>query len=285
MAYTVQQIDKAFESISEAQHKAMSFVSVDKVMQELSSTHKITLEKMSQISGQITFVLIGLAKAGEFYDSIKSQTGLPDEVLIKLVDDINKKIFIPFRQAMIAFSYEPEPEEAEIEPEVENNPSIRLNFTTPDKTVEQNDRTILKSTDIEIEEDIGESVRTALDDADANKINRNELLRTLENPPKSEGSIKIQTQFNPVVVGMQNVVSAPRVQVPQNIVPPPISRVPQNPANTQPTQTTASNPASALSGIVGSKLQATFKIPKETSDYTVPSISDKKISDPYREAV
>lgn len=280
MAYTVQQIDKAFESISEAQHKAMSFVSVDKVMQELSSAHKIPLEKMSQISGQITFVLIGLAKAGDFYDSIKSQTGLPDEVLIKLVDDINKKIFMPFRQAMIAFSYEPEHEETD--PEVEKNPSIRLNFTTPDKPVEQNDRTILKSTDIEIEEDIGESVRTALDDVDANKINRSELLRNLENPPKSESSIKIQTQIKPVFIGMQNSVNTPRVQVTQNIVPPPISRVPQNLANTQ---STVSNLTSAPSGIVGSKLQATFKIPKETSDYTVPSISDKKSSDPYREAV
>lgn len=286
MAYTVEQINKAFESRTEAHRKAMRFVDRDEVMRGLSSTYKLPLENMSQISGKILFVQLGLEKAGEFYDSIKSQTGLPDEVLIKLVDDINKKIFMPFRQAMIAFSYEPEPEEEEeIEPEAPSNPSIRLNFTTPDKPVEQNDRTILKSTDIEIEEDIGGPIRTALDDADANKINRSELLRTLENPPKSETSIKFLDASEQAVVGIQNVVNAPRIQVPQNIVPPPISRLPQNPANTQPVQTTISNPAPALSGIVGSKLQATFKIPKETSDYTVPSISDKKSSDPYREAV
>lgn len=298
MKFTVEQINKAFDSIPVATRKAMSVVSVDKVMQELAATHQVSLDKISQISGQITFVLIGLEKAGDFYDSIKSQTGLSDEVLIKLVDEINKKIFIPFRQAMIAFSYEPEEEVAENEPEAPSNPSIKLNFPGTPKTQEQNDRAILRSTDIELDEDPGEQVREALEDVSARSLDRDKLLRTLENPPKSEGLIKTPEVVRPSISGVGTSFNRESIKVPTNIVPPPVNildktNTPSHQENDiSPIQKLAQSagvvgtPEVSGTGIVGSKLQATFKIPKEVSNYTVPAIGEKKIqSDPYREPV
>lgn len=299
MKFTVEQINKAFESMSEAVRKSMSLVSVDKVMQEIAMSHQVPLDKMSQISGQVTFVLIGLEKAGDFYDSIKASTGLSDDVLIKIVDDINKKIFVPFRQAMVAFSYEPEPEEVlESEEVVKESAPIKLNFPSTLNSQEQNDKTILRSTDIEIEEDPGERVREALEDVNAQRLDRDKLLRTLENPPKSETSIKIPETTKPSIVGVNEDIGLQKIKIPTNIVPPtyrsvekteapilassPISPI-QKLAQSAGVTTTPEVPSA---GIVGSKLQATFKIPKEVSNYTVPSLGEKKVqSDPYREPV
>ncbi len=299
MAYTVEQINKAFESMSEAGRKAMSIVSVDKVMQGIAGTHQVSLDKMSQISGQVTFVLIGLEKASEFYDSVKSITGLPDDVLIKIVDEINKKIFVPYRQAMIAFSYEPESEEVlESEEAVKENTPIKLNFPSTPNKQEQNDSAILRSTDIEIEEDPGEQVREALEDVDAKRLDRDKLLRTLENPPKSETSIKNPEVVKPLIIGKIEDTGLQKIKVPTNIVPPapkvvekletpvigntsisPIQKLAQS-------KGVSTTPEVPSAGIVGSKLQATFKIPKEVSNYTVPGLGEKKTQgDPYREPI
>lgn len=299
MTYTVEQINKAFESMSEAARKSMSLVSVDKVMQEIAMSHQVPLDKMSQISGQVTFVLIGLEKASEFYDSVKSATGLSDDVLIKIVDEINKKIFVPFRQAMVAFSYEPESEEVlESEEVVKENTPIKLNFPSTPEKQEQNDSAILRSTDIEIEEDPGEHVREALEDVDANRLDRDKLLRTLENPPKSETSIKTPEIIKPSVIGVNEGISLQKIKIPPTIVPPtPIvsekTEVPIVASSTiSPIQKLAQSagvtttPEVPKTGIVGSKLQATFKIPKEVSNYTVPGLGEKKIQgDPYREPI
>jgi len=298
MSYTVEQINKAFESRTEAHRKAMRLIDRDAIMRELSSSYKLPLEKMTTISGQILFVLLGLGKAGDFYDTVKSMTGLSDEVLIKLVGEINNKIFLPFRQAMIAFSYEPEPEEEIVlEPHV-TNPRITLNFPDPTTSTESSDTAILKSTGIEIDEDVGEGVREALEDASAQSINRDALLKTLENPPHVESSIQRPIQSTPVVTGIDNEVERKKIHFPQHIIPQVPTGQPQGiPAfigsNTQTTSIPPSTPIlnpnpptnTKSLGIVGSKLQATFKIPAETSNYTVPIMGEKKGGDPYRETV
>jgi len=136
MILTPEQVDKAFDSLSNNTREAFYSVDTRQVLLELSKKYLIHLDALSLIDVQITYTVIGLAKPEEFGKEIAVVTGLSREVINPLVLDINEQIFKPIRARMMELDEEDrilaEPDELETNEVTQ----IETPSTNPGTTVE-----------------------------------------------------------------------------------------------------------------------------------------------------
>lgn len=75
----------------------------DTDIDEIGTLYNLSPEEMSGFKREVTLVLVGIIHPDAFMESLKQEVGIKGAVLEALVLNVEKKIFVPIRPALIEF--------------------------------------------------------------------------------------------------------------------------------------------------------------------------------------
>lgn len=273
--YTPEQIKTAFENLPSVVVDALDTINLPKIISEIGTKYQIHIDTQGVLNSQVYFVLIGLTKAEDLPEKLKTSLEISEDRLAQVIKELNERIFQPIREN-IRKNEEIE-HEAEEEKRLEEEEK-RAAVPMPE-TIETGENEILKKAGVEVSE---APVETDPQKESGMNLNRSDMLSGLENPP--------ETKIYKLNTSKETALPAPTTQIA------PLS--PELPPHTEVTAPTATPPAephtlpihrSADLDLVRSKLEAPQASPKTATDHSLQNITPqsapaKKI-DPYREAI
>jgi len=105
----------------------------DNDIDEIASLYNLSAEELSVFKREVILVLVGVIHPDALMESLKKEAGLQGSVLEALVLNVEKKIFVPVRSALIKFfenessgSESPEPAPLEAGSEVKSQPQEEI---------------------------------------------------------------------------------------------------------------------------------------------------------------
>lgn len=101
MEITNEQINKAFENLSDEWQEAILDVGVDEKVNEITEKYKLQLDSANTVYMETNYVILGLKKAEEFRAELAKDPKIPLQILDSLVTDINDQIFEAIRMKII----------------------------------------------------------------------------------------------------------------------------------------------------------------------------------------
>lgn len=314
---TSEQIKNAFDTLAPDVSRALSQLKINDLASTIGKKNNLHVDQIGSLSGLVSLKIIGLLSATEFPDVVREELHISDEQMIRVVDDVNTLIFKVLREKVIARAQIVVEEDADEESDtievaipVVEKPIAVAPADLPVKEEEKiamDEHSILKNSEIELEET--PLVIPIIESSHIKSLDREELLKTIEHPPASASSIAmpINTSSNTNVftpnraplpkievmpksatdIPKVQTIIAPPIKVTQKIEPAEIP-LPQAPsAKTQAPQTPIAPTISQ--GLVSDKLQSTFKLPQQESNYSLPKVGNspsvQTSTDPYREAL
>lgn len=292
---TSEQIKNAFNAMPEDLTRSIADIEVSKVVQELGKKYDLHIDKVGALDGLVSLSFAGLLSPQELTEEIQQGLGLSVIQSPLLINDLNEKIFAPVRQKMqeieeLNRSIEDEEVVDAIPQETIPKEIISVDLDSP--TQEKNTTSILKDANIELIKPRESAISDALDTTDAQALTRDALIKSLENPSRNSTSMPQPQIQKPANVGIASAIQTPKIIPPvvklQDMpVPQQFVGMPKNePGPTAPSTTTPTQAPAPQGNVVAQKLQTTFKIPKQESNYTLPQVgSTDKQKDLYREAI
>ncbi len=211
---------------------------------EIAKKHKLTYEQLGTLEMETTFVLMGMTHPNEFGQSMSGELKKKPEEIKDLLSEIKVGIFDPIRSALMQI-YTDEAYEKPAEQKAE--------------TISNNESNVLKQSGISIENTTSQTNTPIFE-------NRNDLMKGIENPPKSTPTVLNETlRPAPQTTGLR-VPVAPYATQAQTPTPP------QTP------------------NILNNKLSGTFGIPAKENDYSIkpapaPLPQQPGGADSYREPI
>lgn len=97
MMYTIEQIDEAYNKLPKNLSIAIALNKTETKMAEIGKKFDIHIDKIGELDAEINYVLIGLAKSDDFYETMKTILGVSDEKAKEIFKDINEKVFTAIR--------------------------------------------------------------------------------------------------------------------------------------------------------------------------------------------
>ncbi len=176
-------IKEQFAKLPPEIRQAVASFDWESKVQEIGQKNSLHVDKLATLQDEIFLVIIGLVYPDDFINQIKSRLGLPDDKIKTIVNDSNEMIFRPIREALVKI-YDEEFKDANLE------------------TTEEEMSTV---------DSVHEETRPA--DAQGYGMAREDLLRAIENPPRTE-SIKIVSDK------MAGNFSLPKVETDYSIMKP-----------------------------------------------------------------
>jgi hypothetical protein len=188
---------------------------------EIGRKYKLTIEQLGNLEMQTTNVLLGVTNPNNYQHELETELGVTDkEIIGKIVEEANEKIFKTIRGSLQEVNQPPEGE-----PEDDDNETFwREN---PEEAARENK--VLEKSGIEIEKKSIDEVKIQdeIREEVGGKLDRKDLLQGIENPPKSSTpSFVTQKMTQPSSVPKQETSYTPK-----NITSSPQAA----PANTPPT--------------------------------------------------
>lgn len=135
MEITNEQINKAFENLSDEWQEAILDVGVDKKINEITEKYKLQLDSANTVYMETNYVILGLKKAEEFRTELAKDPKIPLQILDSLAADINDQILEAIRMKII--------ENKEIDEsfeEIDTTPTqtVQANTIDPEKETKEN---------------------------------------------------------------------------------------------------------------------------------------------------
>ena len=106
MEFTKQQRVEAYKKLSEQLKEFVMSDELAKTFQIIGSAHNLLLDKVDIMADAVIIVLIGLVSSSEFPKKLSVVLNMSGSALENLLEDINNKIFIPFRNSLKAEAYQ-----------------------------------------------------------------------------------------------------------------------------------------------------------------------------------
>lgn len=285
--YTPEEIDSAFNALPPEVTTAMLELDIDDREHFLIEKYKLHTDKAGIFINSVTMFIVGLISADAFSTMVIDELGLEREDSQKFIDNVNELIFGALRQKMI----EGQTLSSEDTPVIPKDEIISVDLDSP--TQEKNTTNILKDAKIELIKPRETAISDALDTTDAQALTRDALIKSLENPTRNDTSMPHPQIQKPANVGIASAIQTakiipPVVKLQDMPVPQQFVGMPKNqPESTAPSTPTPTQAPVPQGNVVAQKLQTTFKIPKQESNYTLPQVtgSADKQKDLYREAI
>lgn len=228
---------------------------------EIAQKHKITYEQLGALEMETTMVLLGMTPPAEFRDELQIQLKLNDPEIEALVKEVSDIVFVPIRESLMkVYDAKAQTEGRDEKTVIEGGGQIPQ--VTPSQAPEQKQPVSTPQTEAGILEKSGISLVDTAPSKDEGSLSRGDLMKGLENPPKTEPAV-----LNPVGAVPQAPIS----------VPPPPSMLKDMPQA----------PKASDNTITGSKLGGIVSTPKTQSEYEIPKKPEggTGATDPYREGV
>jgi len=80
--------------------KAVTGAEVENHLRSLSDTHKLHIDQWQVLENEVMMTLLGLQRAEELEENIKTEVGVDSETALALAEDITQAIFEPVRLAL-----------------------------------------------------------------------------------------------------------------------------------------------------------------------------------------
>lgn len=213
-------IDKNFEGIEKEVRTRFSLLPEDvqkmlisseyqMKLYEIAKKEKLTYEQLGTLELETTMVLLGMTEPEEFSGEIKTALGIADATIDDMIKEINQQVFAPIRESMKKIYSAKEQADEAVNGALSNGAKI------DEKVLEKSGIEIEKkgTDEVKIQDEIREEV--------GGKLNRNDLLKGIENPPKSSTpSFVTQKMTQPSSIPKQetsytpkNITSSPQAPV------------------------------------------------------------------------
>ncbi|MEN9621609.1 MAG: hypothetical protein RLZZ67_43 [Candidatus Parcubacteria bacterium] len=101
MDFSKDQKKEAYKNLNERQKEFVSSESVSQTLQAIGERQGFLLDKTGILSDVVFAALLGLVKITEINSVIESKLGISGQKQQDLLNDINEKIFLPFRQVLV----------------------------------------------------------------------------------------------------------------------------------------------------------------------------------------
>ena len=89
MEITNEQIDRAFENLSDEWQEAIIDVDVDHKISEITEKYKLQLDSANTVYMETNYVILGLKKAEDFRAELAKDQKIPLQIIDSLVTDVN----------------------------------------------------------------------------------------------------------------------------------------------------------------------------------------------------
>lgn len=133
MEFTKQQKVEAYKKLSEQSKEFIMSDELAKTFQKIGSAHNLLLDKVNIMADMVILTLVGLVSSLEFPKKLSVALNMSGPALENLLEDINNKIFIPFRNSL---QIEPDKTEKEVdETDGLNKESILTEIENPTPAV------------------------------------------------------------------------------------------------------------------------------------------------------
>jgi restriction endonuclease len=101
MEITNEQINKAFENLSDEWQEAILDVGVDKKINEITEKYKLQLDSANTVYMETNYVILGLKKAEDFRAELAKDQKIPLQIIDSLVTDVNEQVLEAIRMKII----------------------------------------------------------------------------------------------------------------------------------------------------------------------------------------
>lgn len=172
---------------------------------EIGRKYKLTIEQLGNLEMQTTNVLLGITNPNNYQHELETGLGITDtEIIGKIVAEANEKIFKNIRDSLQKVNELPEGEDGDDD----NETFWRQN---PEEAAKE--RKVLEKSGIEIEKKGVDEVKIQdeIREETGGTLNRNDLLKGIENPPKSSTpSFVTQKMTQPSSIPKQETSYTPK---------------------------------------------------------------------------
>lgn len=111
--FTKDQKQYAYKRLDEREKEFISSDEMAELYQQIGATHGLLLDATGKMSNIVFLALIGLIKASEVKERLRRSLNLPDHQLDALINDLNEKIFVPYRKVVDGSAGGDTPDESE----------------------------------------------------------------------------------------------------------------------------------------------------------------------------
>jgi len=172
MAYTLEQVDKAFKTLPPAVVQAMTIVNVGGKIGEIGKKFSLHVDSLGILNNEVLLAIIGVSKPESFLTNITQRMSVSRDMALEITKQVNETIFTPIRQKVIQIKEATEPEKTERKEALKPQDAPEIDHT---------EMSVLKNSGIELDSGASDSSIGA-----SPKEKRTELIDEIENPPRSE---------------------------------------------------------------------------------------------------
>lgn len=105
---TADQIQTAYRKLPQDIRDAYFSEDVTEKIEALGQKHRLHIDQLGELSNQISLILLGLAKPGDFKMAVMNQLKIDQTTTDNLTTDINNQIFLPIRESLQKLSSSPD---------------------------------------------------------------------------------------------------------------------------------------------------------------------------------
>ena len=92
---------KRYHRLPKILQEAMSSEESVKIFQNIAKKHELQIDQTGKVAEQVSFVILGFAKAEDFVTNLKKKLHLSDEKIQTITKDLNEQIFAPIKKELV----------------------------------------------------------------------------------------------------------------------------------------------------------------------------------------
>ncbi len=118
MKHTKEQLLEAYNKLPKSLQEAVLSVDTTKAISEIGKKYGLPVDKMGELADQTTGVMLGFTDSKDLISNLKTNLNVDIETAQKIGEDVNSKIFLPIREALMSLRSDTEEENKEAPAEV-----------------------------------------------------------------------------------------------------------------------------------------------------------------------
>jgi hypothetical protein len=157
MKYSREEIRKVYKSMPDVVKDVLGSIENAEVMETIGKKHNLHIDQQGALVDEITLLILGMTKIGDFPNALSAELHVPDNVAQKITADVNAQIFHPLREqlrqsleAPKEIGLESKPVEEQIQSQLEPVEIGHANYELP--SIEKYQKQAAAEADSEIEE-------------------------------------------------------------------------------------------------------------------------------------
>ncbi len=101
MKHTIEQLKKAEDSLPKDIKEAISSTDFIYTVQDISKKYNLHIDKMGELSDEISLVMLGFTHPADFTKNIKNRLSVDENTAHEITKEVNEKIFKPIKESLM----------------------------------------------------------------------------------------------------------------------------------------------------------------------------------------